>query len=257
MYKYKSKDVTLKLTTGISLLLLFIAISRDKLPKKPTKDRCCGPGCRTRDFGAEKHYDPKYFAWQTKLGKEKAENTDWTKLIGIKDGDVVADLGAGGGHILNTIKNAKRLIAVELNEHARSTMNQMYPQIETYTYPEELEDESVDVFYSTSAIEHFECPIIELREMGKKLKKGGRVVVGIKNEGIHYAVGIKMDDIDQHIYTWNRQILYNLMQHAGFTVREIRPLQSEMINSPSKFRNPKSIQDKNSFIYHWVKGIKV
>jgi len=223
---------------------------------KSTKSRCCGPGCRTQNFGAAKHYNAKYFAWQTKLGKEKAEKNDWTKLIGINEGDVVADLGAGGGHILNSIKIAKRLIAVELSQHARSTMNQMYPQIETYAYPEELEDESVDVFYSTSAIEHFECPIIELREMGKKLKKGGRVVVGIKNEGIHYAVDIKKNDIDQHIYTWNRQLLYNLMQHAGFTVREVLPLQSDLIRNPNKFQGQKAIQEKNSFIYHWVKGIK-
>jgi len=121
----------------ISLIFVFVFLTSTKLISvlyniKSTKSRCCGPGCRTQNFGAAKHYNAKYFAWQTKLGKEKAEKNDWTKLIGINEGDVVADLGAGGGHILNSIKIAKRLIAVELSQHARSTMNQMYPQIETW-----------------------------------------------------------------------------------------------------------------------------
>lgn len=255
MYKSKSTEIALILTTGLSLLLLFNTLTKDRSTKS-LKDRCCGPGCRTREIGAEKHYDPNYFAWQTKLGKEKAESTNWTELIGVNEGDVVADLGAGGGHILDSIKVAKRLIAVEVNSHARSAMNEMYPQVETYTYPEELEDESIDVFFSTSAIEHFECPVTELREMGRKLKKGGRVVVGIKNEGIQYAIRIKMDDIDQHLYTWNRQLLFNLLQHAGFTVRELLPLQSDMIANANKFYSTRAIQDINSFVYHWVKGIK-
>lgn len=80
--------------------------------------------------------------------------------------------------------------------------------------------------------------------------------MGIKHESIHYAVAIQMDDTDQHIYTWILQILCNLMRHAGFTVRELQPLQSDMIGNSNRFHSTRALQDKNSFSYHWVKGIK-
>lgn len=96
--------------------------------------------------------------------------------MNVSSTDVVADLGAGGGHILASLK-VSRKIAIEINAVARESMEKNYPgQIETYMYPEDVPDNSVDVLYSTSAIEHFECPLTELREMARKVKAGGRVV---------------------------------------------------------------------------------
>lgn len=89
---------------------------------------------------------------------------------------VVADLGAGGGHILAAL-DIKTRIAVEVNGLARLAMEKLYPgKIKSYEYPEDVPDNSVDLLFSTSAIEHFECPLTELREMAKKVKVGGRIV---------------------------------------------------------------------------------
>lgn len=113
---------------------------------------------------------------QTKLGKEKAASTDWNKLLQTKPTDIVADLGAGGGHIL-AVLNVSRRIAIEINPIARASQQKVYPGLmESVTYPEDLKDASVDIAFSTSAIEHFECPLYELRELYKKTKVGGRVV---------------------------------------------------------------------------------
>ncbi|KAI0566904.1 3-demethylubiquinone-9 3-o-methyltransferase [Gracilaria domingensis] len=148
--------------------------------EKDFSTRCCGPGCRhslneTAD-NITAHYDNDYFQWQTRLGREKAAVRDWNRFFQVKATDTVADLGAGGGHILATLKVSRR-IAVEINPIARASIHANYPeQIQTFTYPEEVPDNSVDVLYSTSAIEHFECPLTELREMARKVRKGGHVV---------------------------------------------------------------------------------
>lgn len=113
---------------------------------------------------------------QTKLGKEKAQQMDWNKLLGTRSNDTVVDFGAGGGHIL-AVLNVSRRIAVEISDVARDAMEKVYPGlIEGYRFPEDLPDDSVDLMFSTSAIEHFECPLTELREMARKVKVGGRVV---------------------------------------------------------------------------------
>lgn len=89
---------------------------------------------------------------------------------------MVVDLGAGGGHILAVLNVSKR-IAVEVNDVARQSIETNYPgKIRSVQYPEDLSDNSVDLVFSTSAIEHFECPLTEMREIARKMKKGGRIV---------------------------------------------------------------------------------
>lgn len=245
------------LLLSLPLALLFSRFFPPAIPSTTlTSVRCCGPGCRERAKASEKHYDEKYFAWQTKLGKEKAAETDWSAKLRVKPSDVVADLGAGGGHILATL-NVSRRIAVEINPQARAAMEDMYPgKIETAEFPEDLEDESVDVLFTTSAIEHFECPLAELREMGRKVKVGGRVIVGIKNEGPQVAIQVKDDDINQHLYTWNRQLLYNLVKHAGFVVETIEPSDSELLTKALNWKTEQDLRSYKAFIYHWARGVK-
>lgn len=73
--------------------------------------------------------------------------------------------------------NITRKIAIEVSEVARKGIRKVYPgQIEMYQFPELVPDNSIDVLLSTSAIEHFECPLTELREMSKKVKVGGTIV---------------------------------------------------------------------------------
>lgn len=85
-------------------------------------------------------------------------------------------MGAGGAHILATL-NVSRRIAVEINQVAWNGMDKLYPNmIEKYKYPEDIPDDILDIVYSVSAIEHFECPLAELREMARKVKIGGKIV---------------------------------------------------------------------------------
>ncbi len=214
--------------------------------------RCCGPGCRTRQPVSEGHYDERYFQWQTSQGLRKATGLNWTTHLELAPGAAVADLGAGGGHILATLGTAAKVVAVEINPSARASMRRMYPHIERYEFPEDVPDNSLDVVYSTSAIEHFECPLTELREMVRKLRVGGRLIVGIKNEGRQYAGAARESDIHQHLWTWNRQLLYNTLRKAGVHVTRIDPPTAVL------HRQLQKTPPGQKFIpYYWARGVKM
>ena len=127
------------------------------------------------------------------------------------------------GIFWGTIRGARALYAIELNPHARASMARSYPGIRRFQYPENVPDGSVDVLFTTSAIEHFECPLTELREAVRKLRRGGRLIVGVKNEGMTFAGPMYRNNIDHHLWTWNRQLLLNLLTQAGVHVTNVQP----------------------------------
>lgn len=101
---------------------------------------------------------------------------NWAAFLRANQSHTVADFGAGGGHILASLNVSQRIV-VEINEIARQGMEEMYPNmIQKYKYPEDVPNDSIDILLTTSAIEHFECPLTELREMARKVKIGGKVV---------------------------------------------------------------------------------
>jgi SAM-dependent methyltransferase len=186
--------------------------------------RCCGPGCRDLTAsGVESHYDEKYFAWQSKLGLAKAQTNDWVRFIRASKNDTVLDLGAGTGAILASMKGrVKGTVAVEFSDHAARFMSTHSPEIVRYKYPEQVPDESIDILFSTSVMEHLECPITELRELVRKLRPSGRAVIGIKNEGVELWRQWYAKNVDDHLYTWNSMLLGNTLRAAGLVVDHIQ-----------------------------------
>ena len=130
------------------------------------------------------------------------------------------DFGAGTGAILGTL-GAKQLIAVEFNPHAREYMRRHQPRVRAFAYPELVPPGSVDMVYSTSVLEHVECPIQELRALRRSLRPGGRIRIGVKNEGVELWRAWVPSNVDNHLYTWNSMLLGNVMRAAGFVVDRI------------------------------------
>lgn len=146
---------------------------------------------------------------------------------------------------------------MELNNHAREQIAEVYPEkkIALYQYVEDVEDESIDIFFSTSVIEHMECPLTELREVYHKVAPRGRVIIGIKNEGVQYLRVYKENDQDNHIYTWNAQLLGNLVVAAGFEVIKITP-SIPAIHEKAQTWVQSNLTNPQAFIYHWVHARK-
>ena len=163
---------------------------------------------------------------------------------------------ASCSHILASLKVSKR-VGVELNDYARSQITEVYPEknIQLYRYVENVPDESVDLFFSTSVIEHMECPLTELREVYNKVRPGGRLVIGIKNEGVQYLRRYVTADQDNHLYTWNELLLGNLVRAAGFTVKKILPTMADRRVTATSWRLS-DLSRPTAFVYHWCYAVK-
>lgn len=169
---------------------------------------CCGPGCRGPPSIAQSHYDPKYFAWQAAIGEKKAAHWVFGKYYTVRQNDTVLDFGAGTGAILARLgSRVKAKVAVEYSDAAREYMRKRHPDIALHKYPESVPDGSISLVVSSSVIEHVECPVQELAELRRKLIPGGRVVIGIKNEGVELWRQWESKNRDNHLFTWNSMLL--------------------------------------------------
>lgn len=81
-------------------------------------------------------------------------------------------------------------------------------------------------------------------------------VIGVKNEGVAYASKIKDNDINQHLWTWGGQQLYNLVKSAGFTVTRVDPPEDQMLKTGARWTTEAHFKHYDTFIYHWAYGVK-
>lgn len=144
------------------------------------------------------------------------DNTyDVTKVFEkyISSSDTVLDYGCGGGYILSKIDYAKR-IGFDVNPIALETA-EMNGLIAVDSY-DSIEDNSIDVLISNSAIEHTPTPYEDLCKLRSKLKIGGKAVFRVPHETIGYKY--KPNDWNYHLYTWSPMAIGNLFNEAGYDV---------------------------------------
>jgi SAM-dependent methyltransferase len=167
---------------------------------------------------SSKHYDDKYFSWQSSIG----EFGGWANLTKfcdyIKANDNIIDFGCGGGYLLKNI-NCRDKIGIEVNPSARQQADRI--GIKTYSSIDEVNDCWADLIISNNALEHCLHPLIELKNLYVKLKNGGRIVFVVPCESISYLYF--PNDINQHLYSWSPMCIGNLFTQAGFIVEESKP----------------------------------
>ena len=163
-------------------------------------------------------YDPKYFEWQSKRGIIGGEIDVFKFNKHIRPSDKVIDFGCGGGYILKNI-TALEKVGVEINPSARAMAEQI--GIATVSSINDLNNEWADIIISNHALEHVENPLDTLKELYKKLKKGGQIIFVVPCESIRFKYN--KENIDKHLYTWSPINLGNLFNSAGFKVDEVKP----------------------------------
>jgi arsenite methyltransferase len=130
-----------------------------------------------------------------RLMYEGPGRADWQKpeqvvaALGLEPGDVVADLGSGGGYftypMADAVGETGRVYAVDVDESllayvASQSEKRGLPQIETILAPEDglgLADGSVDLIFLSNVFHHLPDPVQYFRNARATLRSGGRIAV--------------------------------------------------------------------------------
>jgi len=174
----------------------------------------------------EKIYDAHYWEYQKKMNEfGAAVKGDVIRFLCSGDFILnrVLEFGCSGGYILNSVgTNPVERYGIEINPESRAYALSNFPGIrEVYS---RLDDAvaaklSFDVIFTTSVLEHVDCPLCVLRQMKSLLKPGGILIVGLKNDGADSRQLFPRygHEPNHHIYTWNALLLANMLDSAGYT----------------------------------------
>ena len=165
----------------------------------------------------------EYFAWQRVHGERvwMYNKHLWPDFVSMS-ADVL-DFGCGGGYLLTHLPAQKKL-GVEINPAARAYAQTL--GINTVSSLEEVERETFSLVVSSHSLEHVGSPLDTLRQIGRVLKPGGRLVlfVPLDDWRARNQRRFRSGDRNMHIQTWTPQLLGNLLNLAGFQVDEIKRL---------------------------------
>jgi len=177
----------------------------------------------TRDVPkAAVHYDAVYFEWQKKAVRLGGwENIDKFS-DSIEPNSRVRDFGCGGGFLLANLACGARF-GIEPNcaAHETAKANGVTIFADASDALAAIGPEAIDVVLSDNALEHALEPRRELTALLPLLKHGGRIHKVVPCEGLGWKY--RVDDINQHVYSWSPQSLGNLLKAAGYEVEYSRP----------------------------------
>ena len=181
-----------------------------------------GSPSQQADRSVGRHYQgdlgEEYFDWQRQGNDLSAEleRPKFEPYVGPRD--TVVDFGCGAAALLAALPAAER-IGIEPNPPARAAGKER--GVRMVESARELEDGVADVVISNHALEHTLSPLDELRELHRLLRPGGRLVLWLPLDDWRTQRRPRRDD-NHHLYTWTPLLLRNLLEEAGFEVRECR-----------------------------------
>jgi 2-polyprenyl-3-methyl-5-hydroxy-6-metoxy-1,4-benzoquinol methylase len=134
-------------------------------------------------------------------------------------GATVLEVGAGLGTNLLSIKSIADVYAVEPAQAAREQCEQH--GLRSFSKLEALPaDVRFDYILIRHVLEHVQDPRAMLLEVRGLLKPAGQLIVALPSEPPFAKPD--PDDIDHHLFSWNRQTIANLLTDCGYTVVEAR-----------------------------------
>lgn len=157
-------------------------------------------------------YGKDYFEWQAKYGDfgSIVDQEKFSKYITSKT--KLLEFGCGGGYLLAKLQ-AKDKIGIEINPIARKQAVKNGVKVVSNTG--KIKDGWADLVISNHALEHCHNPLLEIRNLAKKIKKGGKIIFVVPHER---NTRYHKNDVNQHLYTWSELNLANLFRLAGYKV---------------------------------------
>ena len=133
----------------------------------------------------------------------------------LKPGATLLEVGAGLGTNLLSIAKVADVYAMEPAPEARAHCASL--GLRTVEKLEELpKDLRFDVVLLRHVLEHVADPRAMLLEVRPLLKERGELIVALPCESVYDAPSAQ--DIDRHLYSWNRRTICNLLADCGYEV---------------------------------------
>lgn len=204
------------------------------------------PSTRFRGEKGARYFDP-----QDRDIEAAARLDRWKFDAYVHDEDTVVDFGCATGALLATLPG-QRKIGVEVNEPALARARSR--GFDVVSSSAELPSNIADVVISNHALEHTLHPMLELRELWRALKPGGRLVLWLPLDDWRVQRSPRDDDSDQHLYTWTPLLLGNLLAEARFRVETARVVASAWRPNyvPAQERLPKPVYGALTFFTAWA-----
>lgn len=120
------------------------------------------------------HYNKFYFKRQSKVGMFGAIANRIKFMNLIKNNQKVLDFGCGGGYMLSTFSNISKY-GLEVNKIARKTAKKN--GLIVFLNSKKIPSNFFDLVISNHALEHTDNPLLELKELHRSLKKGGKICI--------------------------------------------------------------------------------
>lgn len=145
-------------------------------------------------------------------------------------GKKIADFGCGNGNFLKAVKPfCADAIGIELQEDYVKQLNDVGIRCERSLSI--VEDNSLDVVVSFHVIEHLQDPIEKLKEIVRKLKSGGKVLIEVPHANDFLLSTMENDEFkqftlwSQHLILHTRNSLLRLMDFVGLEDVQIKGVQ--------------------------------
>jgi len=171
------------------------------------------------------HYD--YTIEEEELSKKyDIEQNDRVYKIGIENlrNKIVGDFGCGVGLFLDAVKGiSKRTVAVE---PMRSFSDILKGKGHTYfDYPENVQNESLDIAVTFDTLEHIDNPIKYLGSIYDSVRKGGYLYLSIPNANdilmnVFEEIFQKFFYCKAHLFYYDINVLTYVIEKVGFKVIE-------------------------------------
>jgi len=124
------------------------------------------------------------------------------------------DFGAGGGQFAIPLKRSgHHIVAVEVDAGLAQGIRSH--GIPTFTSLDDVEDASFDFIYTLNVLEHISDDGAALRQLHRKLRPGGKLLVYVPAFQVLYS---SMDTLVGHYRRYNKGGLRRVVQQAGFDV---------------------------------------
>jgi SAM-dependent methyltransferase len=172
----------------------------------------------------------EYFTSMSGLFKIRASIAAELVRPFVRPEDDLLEFGCGPGELL-CLLSARSKVGVDLNETALAEARRK--GLEVYRCIAEIPAErQFDVAISNHCLEHVPYPIGALREIHRKLRPGGRLILSLPIDDWRIQRRYNPKDINHHLHTWTPLLLGHTLTEAGF---DVGPMQIRTFTWPRRF----------------------